>query len=85
MCDHCPSDTTLAAKMAHGKLQKFDPQKESIKDFVKRYEFYCVAHGIPGDNADKKKANFVTFLCGRCPSDTTHTFLKNLYKNGMIM
>ena len=28
----------------------------------KRFEFYCVANGIRGDNADKKRAHFVTLL-----------------------
>ena len=48
--------------MAHETLREFDPKKESIEDFVERFEFYRVANGIRGDNADKKKAHFVTLL-----------------------
>ena len=48
--------------MTHGTFREFDPKKESIEDFEKRFEFYCVANGIHGDNADKKKASFVTLL-----------------------
>ena len=56
------SVTTLATRMTHGTLHEFDPKKESIEDFEERFEFYCVVNGIRGDNADKKKANFVTLL-----------------------
>ena len=48
--------------MTHGTLHEFDPKKESIEDFEERFEFYCVANGIRGDNVDKKKASFVTLL-----------------------
>ena len=48
--------------MAHGNLREFNPKKESIEDFHERFEFYCVANGISGDNADKKKAMFITLL-----------------------
>ena len=48
--------------MAHGTLREFDPKKESIEDFEERFEFYSVANGIRGDNADKKKVSFVTLL-----------------------
>ena len=32
--------------MAHGVLQEFDPEKESIEDFRERFDFYCVANKI---------------------------------------
>ena len=48
--------------MVHGILREFHPKKESIEDFVERFEFYCLANGICGDNADRKKANFVKLL-----------------------
>lgn len=46
-------NTTLATRMAHGNLREFDPKKESIEDFYERFEFYCVANGIRGDNEDQ--------------------------------
>lgn len=55
-------NTTLAMRMAHGNLCKFDPKKESIEDFCKQFEFYCVANSVQGDNAEKKKAMFLTLL-----------------------
>jgi len=45
--------------MAHGNLCEFDPKKESIEDFL---EYYCVANNVRGDDADKKKAMFLTLL-----------------------
>ena len=61
-CPGLPQDTTLATRMALGNLRKFDPKKESVEDFYECFEFFCVANNIRGDNADRKKAIFITLL-----------------------
>ena len=48
--------------MALGNLREFDPKKESVEDFYERFEFFCVANNIRGDNTDRKKAIFITLL-----------------------
>lgn len=51
--------------MAHGSLKEFDPAKESIEDFRERFDLYCLANNIRGENADavhRKKAMFITLL-----------------------
>ena len=51
--------------MAHGSLKEFNPVKESIEDFQERFNFYCLANNIRGENADaarQKKAMFITLL-----------------------
>jgi len=51
--------------MAYGSLKEFDPTKESIEDFQERFDFYCLANNIYGENADavcRKKAIFITLL-----------------------
>jgi len=39
-------------RMTHGNLHKFDPIKESIEDFRKRFEFYCLANNICDNNEE---------------------------------
>ena len=53
--------TDLATRMVHGSLKDFDPKKESIEDFIERFEFYCLANNIKGDgdHARRKKALFI--------------------------
>ena len=50
--------------MAHGSLREFDPIKESVEDFKKCFEFYCLANNFwgEGDHARRKKALFITLL-----------------------
>ena len=51
--------------MAHGTLQEFDANKESIEDFHQRFEFYCLANNVKeGDEAqrNRKKALFITLV-----------------------
>ena len=48
--------------MAHGSLWQFDSSKESIEDFCKRFEFYCVANNIRDNAARRKKALFLTLM-----------------------
>ena len=50
--------------MAHGVLKEFDLEKESIKDFRERFEFYCVTNKIKNDGDDlrSKKALFLMLL-----------------------
>ena len=60
-------------RMAHGSLWEFDSSKESIEDFRKRFEFYCVANNICDDAARRKKALFLTLL-----GQATYAKLKDL-------
>ena len=50
--------------MAHGSLREFDPIKESIEDFIERFELYCLANNFrgEGDHARCKNALFITLL-----------------------
>ena len=50
--------------MAHGVWCEFDPLKESIEDFHKHFDFYCLANNIrgKGDTASRKQALFLTLL-----------------------
>jgi len=49
--------------MAHGSIREFDPTKESVEDFYKHFEFYCVANNIrPGKGDNRNKALFLTSL-----------------------
>ena len=61
-CPGLPQNATLVMRMALGNLQEFDTKKESVEDFYKHFEFFCVANNICGDNADRKKAVFLTLL-----------------------
>ena len=43
--------------MAHGSIRVFDPWKESVEDFYKHFEFYCVSNNIrPSEGDSRKKA-----------------------------
>ena len=51
--------------MAHGNLKELDPVKELIEDFRERFDFYCLANNIHGENADtacRKKVMFIILL-----------------------
>ena len=59
VCNSVNTRHKLATRMAHG------PVKESIEDFRERFDFYCLANNIRGENADdarRKKAMFITLL-----------------------
>ena len=52
-------------RMAHGTLQEFDANKESIEDFHQIFEFYCPVNNIKeGNEAQRnyKKALFITLV-----------------------
>ena len=52
-------------RVAHGTLWEFDATKESIDNFVQRFEFHCQANNIK-DGAEVqrnwKKALFITLV-----------------------
>lgn len=55
----------LVTKMAHGVLGEFDLLKESIKDFCKQFELYCLVNNICGKEEAvqiQRRALFVTLL-----------------------
>ena len=60
--------------MAYGSICEFDPWKDSVVDFSKRFEIYCVANKIrPGKDDNQKRALFLMLL-----GKTTFTKLKVL-------
>ena len=47
--------------MAYGMLHEFDPLKESIEDFCKHLNFYCLAINVPSEEkgaTQRKQALF---------------------------
>jgi len=63
LCELVLSILHLVTRMSHGTICELDPQKESIEDFHKWFEFCCVANNLcPGKGDNRKKALFLTLL-----------------------